>query len=134
MPLWLSRHRREDDLEEEIRSHLAMAAQDRVTDGAELEAARRASMKEFGNVTLTREATQEAWGGRWLEWVRSAMGDVRYAIRALRRSPGFALIVVGVLALGIGANAVVFTIFKGLALKPLPGVEASAHLGFIAAR
>jgi predicted permease len=134
MPLWFSRHRREDDLEEEIRSHLLMAAQDRVADGAEPEVARRASLKEFGNVMLTREATYETWGGRWLEWMRSVFADVRYAVRLLRRSPGFASIVVAVLALGIGANTVVFTLFKSLALKPLPGVEASASLGVIAAK
>ena len=66
--------------------------------------------------------------------LRNVIGDVHFAVRLLGRSHGFALIVVEVLALGIGANAVVFTLFKALALKPLPGVERSGGLGVVAAR
>jgi macrolide transport system ATP-binding/permease protein len=130
---WFSR-RREEDLQEEIRSHLSMAAQDRVAEGLEPEAARRAALKEFGNVTLTREDAKLTWGNRWVEWFLSVWSDLRYAVRLLVRNPGFALIVVSVLALGIGANTVVFSLFKSLALRPLPRVEASAELGVVAAR
>ena len=137
MPLiqWLARRRRaDDDLQEELRSHLAMAVQDRIADGEDREAARRAALKEFGNVTLTTEAARRVWLGRWVELVADLMNDVRYAARVLARSPGFSLIVIAVLALGIGLNAAVFTIFKGLALKPLSGVEGSARLGVVLAQ
>lgn len=61
---WLLRRNREDDLQAEIRAHLSMAAADRMDDGSDREAARLAALREFGNVTLTREATRLAWGER----------------------------------------------------------------------
>ena len=60
--------------------------------------------------------------------------DFRYAIRTLGRSPGYSLVVIAVLALGIGANVSVFSLFNALALKPIPGVEGSASLGVLVAR
>ena len=128
---WLLRRRADDDLQDEIRAHLSMAAQDRIEDGEDPRAARLASLKEFGNVTLTREATRRSWGG--------ALARLRRRVRpgrALRRAsappqPGYALVVVAVLALGIGANVAVFALFNGLALKPIPGVEGSARLGVL---
>ena len=111
-----------------------MAARDRVADGADPEAARLASIKEFGNVTLTADASRQVWTSRWLEAARQLVSDVRYAFRVLAKSPGFAFIVVAVLTLGIGLNAAVFTLFKGLALKPLAGVEGSSSLGVVLAR
>ena len=59
----------DDDLQEEIRAHLAMAAKDRVEDGADPKAAREASVKEFGNVTLIREAARRVWTPRWVDTV-----------------------------------------------------------------
>jgi predicted permease len=132
---WLVRRRhQDDDLQEEIRSHLAMAAQDRIGDGEDRELARRAALKEFGNVTLTTEAARRVWSGRLAEYVSDFVQDLRYGLRLLARSPGYALVVVAVLGVGIGANAAVFTLFKGLALKPLSGVSGSARLGVVVSR
>jgi hypothetical protein len=60
--------------------------------------------------------------------------DIRYSVRVLRRSPGYAIVVIAVLALGIGANVSVFSFFKALALKPIPRVEGAASLGVLVAR
>jgi predicted permease len=131
---WLLRRDRERDFDEEIRSHLSMAAQDRMDDGDDPRAARLASLKEFGNVTLTREATRLSWGGAWRSLVADITQDFRYALRTLGRSPGYSLVVIAVLALGIGANVSVFSLFNALALKPIPRVEGSAGLGVLVAR
>lgn len=125
---------REDDLAEEIGSHLAMSARDLADSGRDAEGARRAALKAFGNVTLAREATRLSWGGRWREHVTEIGREVAYAVRLLARAPAFSLIVIGVLALGIGANASMFAIFKSLALKPVPGVEGSGGFGLVTAR
>ncbi len=131
---WLLRRHRDDDLQEEIRAHLSMATRDRVDAGEDAHTARLASLKEFGNVTLTREATRLSWGGAWRERLANVLQDVRYSLRVLSRSPGYSLVVVAVLALGIGANVSLFSLFNALALKPIPGVERSASLGVFVAR
>jgi macrolide transport system ATP-binding/permease protein len=123
--------RRDDDLQEEIRSHLAMAAQDRVADGADRDTARLAALKEFGNVTLTADAARRVWTPWWIDAAHDQMSDIRYAIRSLARNPLFSLTVIAVLTLGIGLNAAVFTMLKGIALTPLSGVEGSAKLHVI---
>jgi predicted permease len=131
---WFTRRRRDDDLQDEIRAHLAMAAADRVRDGEDPEAARLAALKEFGNVTLTRERTRLTWAGAWRLWLFDLVQDVRYSLRLLSRTPGYALVVLIVLALGIGANILVFRLFRPLALEPIPGVRDSARLGVLATR
>jgi len=90
-----------------------------------------AALKEFGNVTLTTEAGRRVWTPRWVDALHDQVSDVRYAIRALAKNPGFSLTVVGVLTLGIGLNAAVFTMLKGIALSPLAGVDGSARLAVI---
>jgi putative ABC transport system permease protein len=130
---WLTRRRREDDLQDEIRAHLSMAIADRVRDGEDAKTARLAALKEFGNVTLTRERTRQAWAGGWRVWLLDLSQDVRYSFRLLRRSPGYTLVVLTVLALGIGANISVFRLFRPLALAPIPGVKNSARLGVMVA-
>ena len=131
---WFERSRPdadEDDVREEIRSHLAIAIEERMADGADPQTARYAALREFGNVTLTTEAIRGVWTPRWLEAVREYAGDLRYAVRALAKEAAFSTTVVGVLALGIGLNAAVFTMLKGLALAPLAGVARSGELAVI---
>ena len=130
---WLTRRHREDDLQDEIRAHMSMAIADRVRDGEDPEVARLAALKEFGNITLTRERTRHTWAGAWRLWLLDFGHDVRYSFRLLRRSPGYTLVVLTVLALGIGANISIFRMFRPLALAPIPGVENSARLGVLVA-
>src|SRR5688572_27440053 len=131
---WILRRRRDDDLQAEIRAHLSMATRDRIDQGADGNSARLAALKEFGNVTLTREATKRSWGGGWREHLIDLAQDVRYSIRVLGRSPGYAIVVIAVLALGIGANVSVFGLFKAVALKPVPAVDHAASLGVLVGR
>ena len=129
---WLKRRRLdEEDFDEEIRSHLKMAADERIADGADRETARYGALKEFGNVTLTTEAARQVWTPWWIESLRDHVNDVRYAIRTLAKNPVFSLTVIAVLTLGIGLNAAVFTMIKSLALNPLAGVEDAARLNVI---
>jgi len=121
----------DDDLQEEIRAHLAMAAKDRMDDGADPNAARQASVKEFGNVTLIREEARRVWTPRWVDTVRDIVSDVRYAVRSLAKSPVFSLTVIGVLTLGIAVNASVFTMVKSIALTPLAGVANASGIRVI---
>jgi predicted permease len=129
---WLKRRRLGDqDLDDEIRAHLAIAADERVAEGADRKSARLESLKEFGNVTLTTEAARRVWTPWWVDAVHDQLSDVRYAIRALAKNQVFSLTVVGVLALGVGLNAAVFTMLKSLALTPLAGVPGAARLHVI---
>ena len=131
---WLKRRRLDlddEDFQEEIRAHLAIAEEERIADGADRETAHFDALKDFGNVTLTTEAARQVWVPSWLEAVRDYVRDVRYAIRALKKNPAFSLTVIAVLTLGIGLNAAVFTMLKSMALSPLAGVDNSARLNVI---
>jgi len=121
----------DDDFQDEIRAHLAIAADERVADGADRRSAELASRKDFGNVLLTIEAARRVWTPWWVEALQDQVSDVRYAIRSLAKNPVFSLTVVGVLTLGIGLNAAVFTMVKSIALTPLAGVDGSARLGVV---
>jgi putative ABC transport system permease protein len=108
-----------DDLDDEIRGHLAISIKERIERGEDPKAARLAALKEFGNVTLTRDSIQGVWRHRWLDAAESLGRDIRFAMRALMRVKGLAATVVVTLALGIGANAAIFSVVRGVLLRPL---------------
>jgi len=104
------------DLDRDIREHIEMETQDNIGRGMSPGDARYAAMRKFGNVRRVKEDTREVWIFVWLEQL---LQDVRFALRTLRKNPGFALTAAVILALGIAANVIVFGVVQGLVLRPL---------------
>ncbi len=107
------------DLDEEIRGHLALSTQERIERGEKPEAARLAALREFGYVAATRESMRRVWHSRWLGAAAALGQDMRVGLRSLLRAKGLAATVVVTLALGIGANAAIFSVVRGVLLRPL---------------
>jgi putative ABC transport system permease protein len=115
--MWRFSRRREAELDEEVRTHLAMAERDRIDRGESPDVARTAVRREFGNVGLVKEITRELWG--WPSVERLGQ-DLRYAARSLRRSPVFTLTAILTMTIGIGLNTAMFTAFNAVGLRGWP--------------
>jgi putative ABC transport system permease protein len=108
---------REEDIDRELRAHIDLEIEEQRERGRTADAARDAALRSFGNPVLVKEQVRDL--SPWIWWER-LMQDVRYGLRAMRRQPSFAAVVVLSLGLGIGANAAIFSILNALVLKTLP--------------
>jgi len=116
------RQRREESLDGEIRDYLEREVQDNMAAGMNAKEARHAALRKFGPVLSVKEDTRAAWG--WI-WFESLWQDVRIGYRMLRKNPGFTLVAVVSLAIGIGVNSAMFSFADALLLRPLPVLRPS---------
>jgi macrolide transport system ATP-binding/permease protein len=119
------RRRLEDDLDDELRSHLEMAVELNLSKGMSPEDARREALRGFGGVEQTKELYRDQRG---LPMLETTLQDLRFGLRLLRRSPGFSILAILCLTLGIGANAAVFSWIEGILFRPYPAVAHQQRL------
>src|SRR5438445_7305167 len=106
----------EHELDEELRFHIDMQTRKNVEAGMDAREAARRARVQFGGVEQAKENCRDARG---IGWIETLLQDVRYALRGFRRTPGFALTVVATIALGLGLNTTLFTIFNAYVLRPV---------------
>src|SRR5439155_24377895 len=114
---WLQRRRKENELREELKFHLAEEAGERQADGLSEHDARSAARRDLGNVTLLREDTRTLWTWPLLEQLAQ---DLEYAVRMMLKSRAFTALAALSLALGIGANTAIYSFMDAILLSSLP--------------
>src|SRR5216683_769447 len=119
------RRRLEDDLNDELRSHLEMSIELNLRKGMSPADARREALRSFGGIEQTKELYREQRG---LPMIETTLQDLRFGLRMLRRSPGFSVLAILCLTLGIGANAAVFSWVEGILFRPYPLVTHQEQL------
>ena len=117
LPRIFGRDRRYNDIDVSIHEHIQERADELEVEGMPRKQAEQAARRELGNVALVQQRSREQWQWRALE---SLLSDLKFTLRRIRKSPGFALTVLLTLAIGIGANTAVFSVVDGVLLKPLP--------------
>lgn len=117
MAWWSSRKRRNRELDEEIQAHFDLALRDRIEQGETPAAAEQIVRREFGNLTLVKEATRDVWG---YSGVQTVSQDLRYAVRSFVRTPLFTAVAVVSLTLAIGAMTAIASLLHALVFRPLP--------------
>ena len=122
-----SKRRRDRDLEEELRSHLDALIEEKIRQGMAPDQAKYAAQREFGGLEQTKEVYRDQRG---LPFLDALLQDLRFALRGLRRQPGFSLAVVLILALGIGATTAVFSVVDRILFRSLPYPEDDRLVSF----
>jgi macrolide transport system ATP-binding/permease protein len=115
----------EVDLDAELRSHLAMAVEFNLRKGMAAVEARREALRSFGGIEQVKEICRDQQG---LPMIETVLRDVHFGLRMLRRSPGFSIVAILCLTLGIGANAAVFSWVEGILFRPYPAVTHQERL------
>jgi putative ABC transport system permease protein len=116
----------ESELENEVRAHLELAEKDAMARGLSPKEARWAARQNFGGIEQMKEEHRDRRSFRWIE---TLLRDFRYGLASLLRAPGFMIVVVGVLALGIGGTVAMFSVVDAVLLKPLPFPQAGRIVG-----
>jgi putative ABC transport system permease protein len=116
------------DLEDEIRSALELSIQERIERGEDPRSARQAALEEFGSISAARDAMHRVWYSRWSDAILLLFQEMRIGLRSLLRTRGLAITVVVTLALGIGANAAIFSVVRNVLLRPLVNRDADRLL------
>jgi predicted permease len=112
-------HPEERELDDEIRGHLALEIQQRIDRGESPQQARANALRQFGYLPRMRDEMRRVWYSRWYDMAEALVQDMRVGLRSLLRAKGLAFTVVITLALGIGANAAIFSVVRGVLMRPL---------------